>query len=438
MVSVESILKKANAKEGDFVSVETAKGAVKGTVLYSRKGYLDLKQKSGYNVGIALSKVKSVKKEGTKKKPGKAVAQKIAQDKSLPLVSIVHTGGTIASRINYDTGGVIASFDIEDMLSIYPELTRAARIDGCFVENIMSEDINFSHYKKIAKAIKKEIEKGVEGVIVTHGTDTLHYTASALSFMFEELPIPVLLTGSQRSGDRPSSDAGMNLLCAVNFIAKTDFSGVAVCMHSSSSDEKCSIIPGTRARKMHTSRRDAFKAVNSECIAEISTGGEIEFFSKSYPKKKKSGVCVLKDKFEEKVGILRARPNMLPEEILFYKKNKFKGLVLESTGIGHMPINTKENSANLKALKAVIDSGCVVCVSSQCIFGRVHENIYTNSRRLYELGTVFLEDMTTEAAYEKLSWLLGNYPKKAKELMKKNLRGEISERRLSGEFNPKK
>jgi len=156
----------------------------------------------------------------------------------------------------------------------------------------------------------------------------------------------------------------------------------------------------------------------------------------NYPKKNSSKKCSVKEKFEEKVGILRARPNLQPEEIDFYRKAKFKGLILESTGIGHMPMNTKENAVNKMALEKLIKSGCVVCVTSQCIFGRVHESIYTNSRALSKLGAIFLEGMTTETALVKLAWLLANEPKKAKGLMPKNLRGEISERRLIGEFEP--
>ena len=157
MVSIESILKKAGAKEGDFVCVETVKGAVKGTVLHSRKGYLDLKQKSGYNVGLALSEVKSVKKEGAKKKPGKAVAQKIAQDKSLPLVSIVHTGGTIASRVDYRTGTVYSAFNASDLLTMFPELSNKANFDSKLLANMWSDDLRFEHIGIIAKAVERRL-----------------------------------------------------------------------------------------------------------------------------------------------------------------------------------------------------------------------------------------------------------------------------------------
>ncbi len=439
MPKIESFLKKHKLSVGERVRVETVNGSVVGTVIPSARGFLDLKLDSGYNAGIETRKIKSVKKLGKEKSIGKPVARKVEPDSSLPIVSIVHTGGTVASRVNYKTGGVIAGFDVEDIVSMYPELSKVASIRSVFVENIMSEDITFRHYQKIGRAIKKEVEEGAGGVIVTHGTDTLHYTAAALSFAFEKLPVPVILVGSQRSSDRPSSDAGMNLVCAARFIAQSDFAGVALCMHSTSSDSRCSILPGTRARKMHSSRRDAFKAINSKPIAEVDYGsGEITFTGADYPRESSLKECVLKDKFEPRVGILKARPNMFPEEFDFYRNNGFRGLILEATGIGHMPINTRENAGNKKALKNLIDSGCIVCVTTQCIYGRVHETIYTNTRNLKSLGAIFLQDMTSETAFIKLAWLLGNFDKKkAAELMSKNLRGEISERRLVGEFEPR-
>lgn len=438
MKSVKALLEEFSVKEGDKVRVRSGEEEFVGKIIPSKKNSLNLKLDNGYNVGIEAKKIDSIKKIGSEKRVGKASAKKTKQDSELPLISILHTGGTIASRVDYKTGGVIASFTTEDILSMFPELTEHVRIDSVLIGNIMSEDLRFKHYKQIARAIEKEIKKGARGIIVTHGTDTMHYTAAALSFMFEELPVPTLLVGAQRSSDRPSSDAAMNLLGASRFITQSDFGGVGICMHSNTSDKKCNILPGTKTRKLHSSRRDAFQPVNSKPIAEIDwNSGKIEFLSDNYRKKSGDKKVKILDKFEERVGILKGRPNMHPEEFSFFEENNYKGLILEATGIGQMPINTKENKQNKKALKSLIDSGCIVGVTSQCIFGRVHENIYTNCRHLKELGTIFLEDMTSETAFIKLSWLLGNFnQKKASELLNKNLRGEISKRRLIEEFGP--
>jgi glutamyl-tRNA(Gln) amidotransferase subunit D len=263
-----------------------------------------------------------------------------------------------------------------------------------------------------------------------HGTDTLTFTAAALAFIFEKINIPVLIVGSQRSTDRGSTDGAMNLICAAEFITKTDFTGVAICMHNSSNDNKCAILPATKTRKMHTSRRDDFKAINHTPIALVDfKTRKIEFLKEDYKKKSKDDEVIVKDKFCEDIGILETHPVMKHELFEFYAKN-YKGFVLEGTGLGHAPTNLGENNLkNYEILKNYIKNGGIVAVTSQCLYGRVHPNVYTNLRRLSDIGCIFCEDMLPETAFIKLAWLLGNYPRdEAKKLMAKNLRGEITER----------
>ena len=346
----------------------------------------------------------------------------------------MHTGGTIASKVDYKTGGVVAAFTAEDILSMFPELNDIANIKSHLVSNMMSEDMRFMHYKKISDAIVKEIKSGVDGIIIGHGTDTLALTSAALAFIFENLPIPVILVGSQRSTDRGSTDGAMNLICAAEFIAKTDFVGVAVCMHESTADNNCLIMPACKTRKMHTSRRDAFKVINDKAIARINYETKKIDFLKEYTKKSDKKLIV-KDKFEDKVAIIKTYPNIFPDLIEALTKKKYKGLVLEGTGIGQAPTNIKENIPNYNALKKFITSNGVVVLTSQCIFGRVHKDIYVNCRRLSNIGVIFGQDMLTETAFVKLAWLLGNHKKdEVKELMVKNLRGEINERLMKDEF----
>jgi len=244
----------------------------------------------------------------------------------------------------------------------------------------------------------------------------------------------VLIVGSQRSSDRGSSDAGMNLICAAEFIAKTDFVGVAICMHESTSDNDCVILPACKTKKLHTSRRDAFKPVNDTAIARINYETKKIEFLKDYSKKSDKKLIV-KDRYEEKVAIVKTFPNMFSDIIDTLTRREYKGIVLEGTGIGHAPTNIKENLPNYESLKKFIDSGGVVVMTSQCIFGRVHEHIYTNTRRLGKIGIIFGQDMLTDTAFFKLAWLLGNYPKEEVEkLMTKNLRGEINDRLMEDEF----
>ena len=424
----------ASAKPGDRVKVMADK-EYEGVLMPNEEtDSVVVKLDNGYNLGIDKGKVREIKLvKKHEEKEGKRA--KHVHKKGLKTVSILHTGGTIASKVDYETGGVVASFTAEDLIAKFPEIEQTANIRSVLVSNMMSEDMTFADYKKIAEAVKKEAKEGADGVIIGHGTDTLAVTGAVLSFMFEKVNIPVLLVGAQRSSDRGSTDAALNLICAARFIAKTDFAGVALCMHDASDDKKCAILPATKTKKLHTSRRDAFRAVNDTPTATIDFDTKkIEFLKEDYPKTSKEPI-VLKEKLEEKVAVLRTYTNMKPDMIDALTKKGYKGLILEATGIGQAPTNTEPNLPNYEALKKFIKNDGVVVLTSQCIFGRVHKDIYKNCRRLAEIGVIFGSDMLTDTAYVKLAWLLANFSREeAKELVAKNLRGEINERISAEEF----
>ena len=417
------------ANSGDTVRVVGKEENYEGLLLPNEESdSVVVKLDSGYNIAIDKKNIKRIdvlKRLADGKKQG---IGKVSVTKGLPTISILHTGGTIVSKVDYSSGAVSAGFSPEELLQMVPEIAKIANIRSSLIANMMSEDILFSHYKLMADAVKKEIDAGSRGVIIGHGTDTLGYTAAALSFILENVPVPVLIVGSQRSSDRGSSDAKMNLLCAAKFIAESDFAGVAVCMHENSVDNSCIILPGTNTRKMHTTRRDAFKAVNASPIARVDhINDKIEFIVKDYPKKA-SEKFIVRPKMEDKVAILKTFPHMGADLFEHFVNKGYTGLVLESTGLGQAPTNIKENLPNYEALKAFIKKGGVVALTSQCVFGRVHPEVYTNCRRLADIGVVFCEDMITETAYVKLAWLLGNYPTKdVPKLLVTNMRGEISE-----------
>ncbi|MFH1275759.1 MAG: Glu-tRNA(Gln) amidotransferase subunit GatD [Candidatus Woesearchaeota archaeon] len=415
---------------GDKVRI-ISKGKTEEGILMpsSDENVVMLKLSNGYNMGFEkkdLEKIEFIEKP----KLNVTSLVKVKKNEKLFTITILHTGGTIASKVDYETGAVTAKFSAEDLLEMFPELGKIANIETELVANMMSEDMNFPEYQQIAMAVKKHAELGVKGIIIGHGTDTLSYTAAALSFMFEEINIPVLLVGSQRSPDRGSSDAALNLICAAKFIAETDFVGVAVCMHESSNDEECAILPPTKVRKMHTSRRDAFKTINDSPIALVNLN-HIEFLKKDYHKKSVQDKevikekIILKDKFENKVGLLKVHPNMNSNLFKFFTEN-YKAFIIEGTGLGHAPTNTKENQQSYEYLKKFTENGGIVGITSQCLFGRVHPYVYTNLRRLSDLGCIFCEDMLPETAFIKLAWLLGNYSdEETKKLLAENLRGEI-------------
>jgi glutamyl-tRNA(Gln) amidotransferase subunit D len=432
---IESLLKSKKIEVGDRIVV-SKKGKKYEGILMPRielgdKYCLILKLDNGYNIGIKFErgvKIKKLKKEWKIEKPKIEKEKTLIFDKKLPLISILGTGGTIASRIDYRTGGVYASFSPKDIAMQIPELKEIANIKVEQIMNIMSEDMSPEKWVEIAKAVAKEINSGSKGIIVTHGTDTLHYTSAALSFMLKDLPCPVAIVGSQRSSDRGSSDAVMNVACAANFVANSDVAEVCVVMHGSISDDYCLAIRGTRARKMHTSRRDAFKSINELPIAKIYwENRKIEILNENYRKRSEKKVKV-DDKIEKKVALIKCYPGLDPSIFDFYMEKGYKGFVIEATGLGHTP-TLGENSLLPKIEKAV-SLGIPVIITSQCLYGRTHATIYHNLRELLKRGAIFASDMLPEVAYVKLIFALGHTKnlEKVKEMMLTNLAGEISER----------
>ncbi len=422
---------------GDYIkTIMRDNDELNGILIKDAKDSIALKLSNGYNIGILKNEIKRIKKlKGLEKIVGKRNIKKDNYDGNKKKITIIHTGGTIASKIDYKTGGVTARFEAEELLGLFPELKKLANIKSIFLANMSSEDMRFSHYRILAKAIEREVDSN--GIIIAHGTDTLGYTAAALAFMLKNIPIPVILVGSQRSSDRPSSDAAINLICATQFVLNSNLAGVAICMHNSTNDNECVILPATKTRKMHTSTRDAFKSINDEKIALVSRAGKIEFIKHV---EKREGKFELLDKMEERVAILRVHPNMRPEQFLFYKN--YKGLVIEGTGLGQAPVGVPNkfclvHKKILNAIRTLIKKGCIVVMTSQCIYGSVQMHVYSNAIELTNAGVIPGEDMLTETAFIKLAWLLGNYKDKreVKRLLRENLVGEINRRHLFSSDN---
>src|SRR3989338_2063085 len=275
------------ANPGDRVKVIASDEIREGILMPNEEtDSVVIKIDNGYNIGIDRKRVKEIKVVEKYKAKEEAAKKEAKKDFKKPSITILHTGGTIASKVNYEVGGVIAKFSPEELMEMFQELNKIANFDSKLIEQMFSEDMRFEHYKKIASAVKKEIQKNVDGVIITHGTDTLGYSAAALAFMLENVNIPILLVGAQRSSDRGSSDAAINLICAAEFIAKSDFSGVAICMHEKMDDKISAIMPPCKTRKLHSSRRDAFKVVNDAVIAKVDyETKKIDFVGKDYAKK---------------------------------------------------------------------------------------------------------------------------------------------------------
>lgn len=438
------LLEEKNIVEGERLRVVKGRNVFEGVLLPHPEASdaspdaLIIKLDSGYNAGIKLEAGVTVEKLASRKlaapakeKPVVVSTAEKPRNARLPSVSLITTGGTVSSKVDYETGGVSMLMTPEEILANVPELAQVAnvtRVHSPF--RIMSEDATHKEWQKIAVLAAKEVNSSdSQGVVIMHGTDTLHYTSAALSFMLRDLSKPVALVGAQRSPDRGSFDGAMNLACAAIYAA-SQIAEVAVVMHESESDDYCAAIPGTKARKMHSSRRDAFKAINAEPLARISPDGVLYELTRDY-RKRGEGKTVAETGFEPRVAIVKSFPSSTPEIIDFYVSKKFKGLVVEGTGLGHVPTSTlDEKDSWLPAIKRAIDEGVIIAMTTQCIYGRVHPLVYANARLLQEAGVVYCSDMTSETTFVKLGWLLAKF-KKTEEVKKellKNYAREISER----------
>ena len=422
--------KEVKAESGDIVRIKTPSEEYEGTIIesYDPKIIL-LKLKSGYNIGIEKKDIKKMEKTGKAEKKGFPEAEIKGKEKQLPSISVIATGGTISSRIDYATGGVKWLMKPEEIFALAPKMHDIASIKS--VEKpfmAFSEDMSSEHWKQIAKTAEKLLnDKENKGIIITHGTDTLHYTAAALSFMLKNLNKPVILTYAQRSTDRGSTDTSLNLTCSA-YAAISDIAEVMIVGHASENDDFCYAIRGTKARKMHSSRRDAFRPINDLPIAKISEEGKVEIMDKFEKiNKRNEGKVIADTAFEDKITLVKFYPGAKPEIIDFYIKHGYKGIVIEATGLGHVATESEHNW--MPAIKKAIDAGMIVCVTTQTIYGRVDPYVYSTGRKLLDAGVLYLDDMTSETAYVKLGWVLGHAKgEEAKKLMMQNIAGEFNKK----------
>lgn len=412
-------------KKGDRIRIEKDGAEYEGIVMPSTTHHIVLKMSNGYNAGISPENAnitllqKAVKAEDVSD-TGTSGAKKATKNK-LPKVSILSTGGTIASKIDYRTGAVTASFSADDILKAIPELTEIADLSGRAIYNILSENMRNEYWEELSRAVAEEINNGADGIIIAHGTDTMMYTAAALAFMVRT-PVPIVFVGSQRSADRPSSDNAMNAICAAK-VAVSDIAEVCVVMHGSESDDLCDIHRATKVRKMHTSRRDAFRSINSEPIGFVDyLTGEIHTHLEYT--KRSSHQLELRGGFEPKCALVKFTPGASPDIISYYLDAGYKGIVIEGTGLGHV------SSEWVPMIERATTMNVPVVITSQCLHGRVCDRVYDTGRDMLKAGAIEGEDMLPEVALVKLMWALklSVDPDTVKKMMTQNIAFEINER----------
>ena len=385
----------------------------------SKDSHIVLKLKSGYNIGIELDEIKDIEKISSPEEV--AIEENVKKtDSALPKILLLSTGGTIASKVDYRTGAVTPALTAADLNDAVPEIAKIANIDAEVLFSEYSENLQPEHWVETAKKIQSVVDLDYKGVIVAHGTDTMHYSSAFLSFALSGLKIPVVFVGSQRSSDRPSSDAASNLIAATRFIVQTDAKGVYIVMHHNESDDTISCHLGTRVRKNHTSKRSAFETVGNipaflilnEKIIKNSTN---DFF-KDQSFNPRLGI-------DTKVALVKYHPGYEPKQIDVMIDLGFKAIIFEGTGLGHVG-KTMYNS-----LKKASEHGLFLGMTSQCIDGRVRMTVYESGRDLLGMGIVPLENMIPEVALVKTMWALGNSEDKdgLKKLLLEHIASEFSE-----------
>ncbi|HBB90590.1 MAG: glutamyl-tRNA(Gln) amidotransferase subunit D [Bacteroidetes bacterium GWF2_49_14] len=421
------ILKKFNVRVWGIAEFETSRGYFKGTVLPRSENdddkHIVVKIATGYNIGIATQTITSMREVAYFKANYKIPEKEFPFTPNLPKVKLIGTGGTIASRLDYRTGAVIPAFSPGELYGAVPELAEICNLNTEKVFAVFSENMGPDQYKALAVAIKKEIESGVDGIVIGHGTDTLHHTAAALSYMVQNSPVPIVLVGSQRSSDRPSSDAALNLMHACTAAGHGDIAEVMVCMFGPTSDEYGFLHRGTRVRKMHSSYRSTFRTIGDTPLATVRRG-EVKPIKKIYNHRRKDRNVDIYPFFEDRVSMIYFYPHMHPDTIDSLVDLGYKGIIIIGTGLGHV------NKELYPAIERAAARGVAIYMTVQTLWGYVHMYVYDTGRDLMAMGVIPLENMLPEAAYIKLGWALGQTRdlQKVKEIMLKPVNDEITRR----------
>lgn len=426
-------LKNFGAEVWSDVEIKTSTGKFTGIILprseTADSHHVVIKLRSGYNIGVFAGGIEAITVTGHKEAHYKIPEKEFPYNPQKPKVKLLGTGGTIASRLDYRTGAVIPAFSPGELYGSVPELADICNLETEKLYGVFSENMGPDQWIGTAQAIGREIEKGVQGIVIGHGTDTMHHTAAILSFMVQNTPVPIVMVGSQRSSDRPSSDAALNLMHSVKTAADSDIAEIMVCMFGPTSDSYGLLHRGTRVRKMHSSYRSTFRTIGDIPIAMVSRE-KITPLRQDYKKRRRDHNAVINTAFEEMVGIVYYYPNMKPDIIDSMIDNGYKGIVIAGTGLGHV------NKPLYPALKRAFENNIAVYMTVQTLWGYVQMYVYDTGRDMMELGVVPTANMLPEVAYVKLGWALGQTKElqKVKDIMLTPIAGEITEREPSNGY----
>lgn len=407
--------------------IKTSRGEFRGLILPRSENdddrHIVLKLATGYNIGIGIDTIDSIEELGYRQAHYKIPEKEFPMTPGRPNIKLFGTGGTIASRLDYRTGAVIPAFSPGELYGAVPELADICNLTTEKLFAVFSENMGPQQYIELAKAIGVEIENGIDGIVIGHGTDTMHHTASILAFMVQDSPVPIVVVGSQRSSDRPSSDAALNLIHATKAAAESDIAEVMVCMFGPTSDEYGLLHPATRVRKMHSSYRSTFRTIGETPLAIIDKE-QIKPIILDYNRRRKDRKVTIKPFFNENVAMLYYYPNMRPDMIDSLVDNGYKGIVIAGTGLGHV------NKPIYPAIERAAEAGVAIYMTVQTLWGYVHMFVYDTGRDLMARGIIPGENLLPETAYVKLGWALGQTDdlEEVKRIMLTPVCREITER----------
>jgi len=384
--------------------------------------HLVLKLKTGYNVGLHVDRVIECVEVGFKEAVYKIPDQAFPVRDDLPRVTLLGTGGTIASRLDYRTGAVIPAFTPGELYGAVPELADIANLTTKKLFGVFSENMAKEHFITLAEAIGEEIARGADGIVVGHGTDVMGHTAAVLSFMVQDPPVPIVMVGSQRSSDRPSSDAARNLIHAVRAAGQGDIAEVQICMFGPTSDQYALLHRGTRCRKMHSSYRSTFRTIGDIPLAMVGEG--FRYLKGDYRRRDPSRKVKVNAVYDDRTTILYYYPGMNPDVVDALVEKGYHGIVVAGTGLGHV------NQPLFPALKRAVAAGVHVVMTVQTLWGYAQMYVYDTGRDLLDVGVVPLDNMLPETALMKLAWVLGQTDDHAEVLrmMRHPVNGEITDR----------
>ena len=422
-----SVLQRHDAKVWSEATIATTQGDFTGLILPRSETadaeHIVLKLPNGYNIGLRWDTVRGIEVRGRKVAHYKIPEKEFPFDPVKPRVKLFGTGGTIASRLDYRTGAVIPAFSPGELYGSVPELADVCNLETEKLYGVFSENMGPEQWIGTAEAVAREIEKGVSGIVIGHGTDTMHHTSAILSFMLQDLPVPVVMVGSQRSSDRPSSDAAINLINAARTAATSDIAEVMVCMFGPTSDQYDLLHRGTRVRKMHSSYRSTFRTVGDVPLAKVDHTG-VTPFRTDYRRRRAENKVTLNTAFDDRVAIVYYYPAMKPDIIDSLVERGYRGIVIAGTGLGHV------NRPLYPALQRAHEAGVAMFMTVQTLWGYVQMYVYETGREIMELGVVPAANMLPEVAYVKLGWALGQTQdlKEVERIMLTPIAGEITDR----------